>query len=119
MMRSLWLVPSSRLFSNNCTSTGADTEIQPDTSAFSGGVSGTTTDAVVPASTVTLCLTDPSALSTLTVCVPGARSLTIAGDGPRGTPSTVTTAPAGSVRICSWPVAHAVFASSTYCEAFA
>ena len=59
MSRSLWLVPSSRLFSNTCTSAGAVTAIQPETGAPSGAPSGTINDAVMPASIVTICFTDP------------------------------------------------------------
>ena len=38
------------------------------------------------------------------------------GDVPRGTPSTLTRAPAGSVRTCRWPDVDAVFGSSMYCD---
>ena len=110
------LEPSSRLFSYSCIATGADTEIQPESGALSGVVSGTTSDAVLPASIVTLCFTVPWSLVSATECSPGVRSLIVTGDTPRGTPSTATWAPAGSLRICSCPVAATLFGRSMYCE---
>src|SRR3970040_2320310 len=63
MMRSLWLVPSSRSSSKICTSTGALTEIHPDNGAFFGVVSGTISEAVVPGSILTSCVIDPRSFS--------------------------------------------------------
>ena len=55
-MRSLKLVPIIRSPSNSCTSMGEVTDTHPETGAPSAAPSGTTSDAVVPASTVTTCL---------------------------------------------------------------
>jgi hypothetical protein len=74
--------------------------IQPETGAPSGAASGTVSDAVTPASIVTVCFTEPRSLSSTTACSPGERSGTVMGDEPRAMPSTLTRAPPGSVRIC-------------------
>src|SRR2546425_12526989 len=99
MTRSVWLLPSNRPFSYSCTATGDDTETQPDTGALAVGVSGTTRDAGLPASIVTLCFTDPKSLSSTTVCSPGVRSAVVIGETPRPRLSAVTFAPRGTVRI--------------------
>src|SRR3989454_5187063 len=119
MMRSLLLVPSSRLFSNSCTSAGAASETQPETGAPSPGVmvSGTTSDAVVEACTVTVCFTVPRSLSSATACSPGVSPSTSSGDFPRATPPPATAAPPGSARICNDPTpAAAAAGSSMYCD---
>ena len=67
-------------------------------------------DAVAPASTVTVCLVDPASVCTTTVCSPGVRSSTVTGDGPIGTPSTLILPPAGSVRTCGAAVGDRTFA---------
>src|SRR5207253_6846455 len=67
-----------------------------------------------PASMVTVCLVEPPSPSTTTECSPGVRSATITGDAPRGTPSTVTRAPAGSVFTCRLPAATRPLAISMY-----
>ena len=119
MMRSLRLVPIGRPSSKICTSSGADTAIQPETGAFAFGVAliGTTSDAVRPDSTITDSLTDARSLSRTTACSPGVSSTTVIGVVPRGMPSTVTRAPLGSERIWSCPVLALVFGSSMYCVA--
>src|SRR2546427_11170347 len=99
MTRSVWLLPSNRPFSYSCTATGDDTETQPDTGALAVAVSGTTREAVLPASIVTLCFTDPKSLSSTTVCSPGVRSAIVIGEAPRARLSTGTLGPGGSGRI--------------------
>src|SRR5262249_33792423 len=94
--RSLRLVPISCFFSKICISAGAESAIQPDTGAPSGALSGTVSDAVLPASIVTTCFTDPRSLSSCTACSPGVRSAIVSGALPLTTPSTLTRAPAGS-----------------------
>ena len=60
------------------------TAIQPETGAPSAAaLSGTVSDAVCPASIVTVCFTEPKSLSSSTACSPGERSATVAGDVPR------------------------------------
>src|SRR5436853_124058 len=80
---------------------GEVTAIQPDTGAPSCALNGTTSEPVMPASIVTVCLTDPKSLSRTTECSPGVSSAIVTGDVPRASPSTLTRAPAGSVRTCS------------------
>ena len=72
MMRSVWLLPSRRPPSNSCTSTGELTEIQPDCGDASRATIGTLSDAVTPASIVTVCVTVPASLAGLpAMSVPG------------------------------------------------
>src|SRR4051812_9976662 len=70
----------------------------------------------MPASMATICFTEPRSLSSETACSPGVRSAIVSGELPRGTPSTLTFAPDGSVRTCSWPAVEVDFGSSMYCE---
>src|SRR3954464_7145511 len=89
----------------------------PDIDARSRAPSGTPREDVTPAWAVTICSTDTPSDETTTVWSPGERFGIVAGDAPCVTRSTVTSAPAGSVRTSKPPVLFGVvLANSRYCE---
>src|SRR5450759_4326178 len=119
MIRSDSVVPINRPFSWISIAPGDLTDNQPETGPAVAVDTGASTDDVTPAWMTTRWRTagPPSAWST-TSCSPGARSATLTGATPCSTPSTLTSAPAGSDCTSRLPD-EGVSGSSRYCEASA